>query len=305
MTFFLEGLCYHISKELEGMKIYLDLTFILNFLLCMLIFTLHDLVFSEPVPVVRKILASLIGSLYSILLILYPSVFSNNLLKIILFVLICGAAFSIKPIEIFIKKSLSLFTISFLGAGVLYWLMMDTVGLVSFINPVFDVKKTSQLIFFLLGIVIFVPLTRVFILNVKNLFNSKNMLYQLEITLKGRKVRVKGFMDTGNSLYDPVSKLPVVIVNGSSLRELLGREWENWLSKGELWNVPTQSDVRIYFVPFNSMGGEEILVAIKADEVLLIGEDNEKNANCLVGLNTKNNRMHPGVDALIHPSIVS
>lgn len=287
------------------MKIYLDLTFILNFLLCMVIFMLNDLVFSVKVPLIRKVIASLVGSTFSILLIVYPNLFSGLIPKLIFFLLICLSAFGFGAMGIFIKKSVCLFTISFIGAGTLIWITMERDGVVTFVNPVFDIKNLPKFLIFFLGIVIFIPLTRVFILNVKSLFNNVEFLYGIEIFLNGRKVSIKGFMDTGNSLYDPVSKLPVIIANKEKLKDLLGHEWENWFNKSDLWNIPTETKVKVSFIPFRSMGGEEVLLAFKPDKVSLVSTDHKRDADCLIGLNIKSTRMHPGVDALIHPSIVS
>lgn len=287
------------------MKIYLDLTFILNFFLCMVIFMLNDLIFSAKVPLIKKIIAALIGSTFSILLIIYPNLFSGIIPKLLFFILICFSAFGFQSLEMFMKKSICLFTISFIGAGTLMWFTMERDGMVTFLSPVFEVKNLSKFLFFLLGLVIFIPITRIFILNVKSLFNNGNFLYNIEVILNGRKISIKGFMDTGNSLYDPVSKLPVIIANKEKLKELFGHEWESWFNKSDLWNIPTDSNVKVSFIPFKSMGGEELLIAFKPDKVVIVSSEDRKDVVCLVGLNVKSTRMHPGVDALIHPSIVS
>ncbi|SHJ62383.1 sigma-E processing peptidase SpoIIGA [Anaerobranca californiensis DSM 14826] len=254
------------------MKIYLDLTFIVNFFLCLTVFMLHDFVYSHKTPLRRKILASLFGSVYSILLVLYPKVFTSIYVKGLFFLLLGFIAFPIDNIGIFLKKLATLFVISFLGAGILYWFMIENIGFISIINPVISLREITKITLFLSGLVIFIPLTRVFILNVKNIFNNKKMYYQLEISIGKEKVIVRGFLDTGNSIYDPITKLPVIIVNAVTLKNLLGPEWNRWLETGYIWEVPMETQGKVTLIPFKSMGGEELLVTIKADKVKLLGE---------------------------------
>lgn len=287
------------------MKIYLDLTFGLNFFLCLIIFTLYDLVFPNKLKLTRKFLASLVGSSFSILLIVYPSFFSGLIPKFLFFIIICFIAFGFESLDTFFRKSICLFVISFIGAGVLIWINMERTGNVTILNPIFDVTKMSRIIFFFLGLVIFIPITRIFILNAKSIFNNNKLIYSLEIWAMGRETTLKGFLDTGNSLYDPISKLPVVIVNKDKVKKLLGPEWEKWFQTGDIWNIPIDSKVKISFIPFKSVGGEEVLIAIKPDKVMLVSPEGKTQTSCLIGLNPKSSRMHPGVDALIHPTIIS
>ncbi|SES73257.1 sigma-E processing peptidase SpoIIGA [Anaerobranca gottschalkii] len=285
------------------MKIYLDLTFIVNFLLCLIIFILHDLVYSHKTPLKRKIFASLFGSAYSIFLVLYPKFFAHVFVKVIFFLLLGFIAFPVDNLMIFLKKIVTLFVISFLGAGVLYWIMIENIGFISIINPIISVREVTKIILFFSGLVIFIPLTRIFILNVKNIFNNKKMYYYLEIYVGNEKVKVRGFLDTGNSIYDPLTKLPVIIVNAVSIKKLLGPEWSKWLETGDIWEVPMETQLKVTLIPFKSMGGEELLVTIRADKVKLLGEKNDE-VNCLIGLNPDMSRMYPGVDALLHPAVI-
>ncbi len=286
------------------MRIYLDLTFALNFLLCFIILFCHEIIFNNKIPLFRKILASVIGSGYSVLMIIYPRA-DGFLLKFFIFLLVSLVCFKFYSLEYFIKRVISLLVLSFIAAGLLYWFMFEKKGNFYMVNPMVDLGKINKLFIFLFGLVILIPLVRVFIFNIKSLFNNPNLLYKIEVIIGESRVLLKGFVDTGNSLYDPVSKLPVIIVNSVKLKGLLGEKWDQWLEKGEIWDIPMDSEYKVCFVPFKSMGGEEIMIAIKPDKIFIHNDLGQHPAHCLIGLNLKNKRMHPGVDALIHPSIVT
>lgn len=47
--------------------------------------------------------------------------------------------------------------------------------------------------------------------------------FEAEITLRGKTARMKGYLDTGNSLYDDSTFLPIIVVKLSSLEKAFGR----------------------------------------------------------------------------------
>lgn len=286
------------------MVVYLDLTFIANFLLCYIILELQDFIYPQKIPILRKIFASIIGSTYSILLLLKPEIFSNFVLKAIFFITILFIALGNNPFYLIMKKGVSLTITSFIGAGLLYWMMLEREGAVFFLKPFIDVSSMTKIIILFVSLVIFPYLVRIFIISVKSLFNSKKLYYDMEITIDNKTFTIRGFVDTGNSLYDPITKLPVVIANAKIFQTYLGNEWDNWFKQGEMWSIPTNSKERVFFVPFRSMAGEEMLVAIKPKKVRLMNKEEGKSVECLIALNLKEKRMHPEFDALIHPSIV-
>ncbi|WP_246451981.1 sigma-E processing peptidase SpoIIGA [Alkalicella caledoniensis] len=283
---------------------YLDLTFIVNFLLCYIILQLQDFIYPQKIPFTRKVIASIVGSSYSILLMLWPNIFNNLLIKTIFFLLIVYIVFGNNPLASIIKKGMSLLIVSFIGAGLLYWMMLERDGPLFILNPILDARKITVIIILFVGLVIFPPMVRIFIISVKSLFNNKNLYCDLEILMDKSVFSIKGFVDTGNSLYDPITKLPVVIARGKIFKNYLGEEWTKWFEQEEMWFIPTNSKQRVFFVPFRSMGGEEMLVAIKPKEVSLINKGKKTKVECLIALCLKEKRMHPEFDALIHPSIV-
>ena len=85
--------------------------------------------------------------------------------------------------------------------------------------------------------------------------------YATELVLCGRKVRGKGFLDTGNSLFDPVSGAPVVIVGKGPIEEFL-RE------------AAACCPERIRAIPYHSVGRDYgILPGVVLDEIVVYREE--------------------------------
>lgn len=86
---------------------------------------------------------------------------------------------------------------------------------------------------------------------------QKNTVAELVILTETRKIRVRGFLDTGNLLRDPMVNRPVHIIK----RELLEQE----LTEGEL---------KVRLIPFHSLGEEEgLLETVTLEGMYLLREE--------------------------------
>ena len=75
--------------------------------------------------------------------------------------------------------------------------------------------KTIQLKYIVLSVaIVFIFINRIVDL-LKDRALVKNFLYDIYITEGTRTVLVKGFLDTGNELREPVTNLPCVIVENN------------------------------------------------------------------------------------------
>ncbi|WP_370276352.1 sigma-E processing peptidase SpoIIGA [uncultured Clostridium sp.] len=82
------------------------------------------------------------------------------------------------------------------------------------IGEEFIIKNNSAKFIVLSTAVIFIFITRIVDL-LKDRAIVKNLLYDIYITEGKRTVLVKGFLDTGNELREPVTNLPCIIVENS------------------------------------------------------------------------------------------
>lgn len=93
---------------------------------------------------------------------------------------------------------------------------------------------------------------------------------QVDIRLSNRRLRLTALLDTGNTLRDPVSGTPVLVVDAASAAQLLD------LSAAELSDpvgtLARRRNHRLRLIPYHAVGKNAgFLLATNADELLIDG----------------------------------
>ena len=118
-----------------------------------------------------------------------------------------------------------------------------------------------------------------YIKEIKKMKNIYNNYYSVDIFFKdGEKLSLTGFMDTGNNLYDPYKKRPIILVSNKYKRE------DNFV-----------------LVPYYTAGGEWLMKCIKPNMVMIDGYCCRKNV--LVGF-SDSPKLIDGVDVILHKDIM-
>jgi stage II sporulation protein GA (sporulation sigma-E factor processing peptidase) len=107
----------------------------------------------------------------------------------------------------------------------------------------------------------------------------------VEIGLRGRSVIMKGMVDTGNFLKDPLTGKPVMIISAAAARKFLPDEFVEEAVKGQMTHMISDSLMqseyadRIRIIPYQSVGEERgYLIGIRPDTVR-IGIHNRKGSD--------------------------
>lgn len=134
------------------------------------------------------------------------------------------------------------------------------------------------------------------------------------ITFGGRPLAVKALVDTGNSLREPLSQRPVIIVEYSALKEILPPEiFKAYDSQGELdldslvnSLAATTWATRLRLIPYHSLGQERgMLLGLRPDEVTIVtGEGMIKIKEVLIGLYRERLSPEGNYRALLHPDLL-
>ena len=93
-------------------------------------------------------------------------------------------------------------------------------------------------------------------------------LVHLELSLLGTRIHIKALRDTGNTLTDPATNRPVIVLDGTAVRHILPREAEpsHPIESAEQLGKIGVKGVRL--LPFRAVGTEYgVLLALKADQV--------------------------------------
>lgn len=108
----------------------------------------------------------------------------------------------------------------------------------------------------------------------------ETLVVDVSIRIGDREWTCRGLVDTGNRLYDPLTRIPVMILEASLWRDELPKGWADRLKSesadrliGELeeteGGLPSFRD-RYRLVPYRAAGGNaKLMLAIKPDSVTI------------------------------------
>ena len=275
------------------MTIYLDVGIIENLIMNSIIIYATAIITKSKIKHIRILISSLIGAIYSVLsYISNLAIFSNLFTKILLSIIMVYIAFNPKDIKILGKITLLFYLTSFVFGGVAF-------AMIYIVKPQNILMKDGLFLgtyplktIFLGAIVASIILITAFKV-VKSKFSKKDMFCNINIKIQGKEKNIKVMVDTGNLLKDPISGMPVIVIEHTELYDVLPKEILNNLEKilgGDLEDIPENikneylSKLRV--IPYSSLGKQNgMLLGIKADEVK-VEEEIIKN-NVIIGIYNK------------------
>lgn len=244
------------------MKMYIDLFFIFNVIMDYIIIMSTSILLKRRTSYIRMILSSLIGGISSLVLFTSLNKIVIEIVSIVIMVLI---SFGYKDIRYLIKNILYMYILSTLLGGIIY---------------LFNIKvSNSMFLTYLIIIVISIEVMILYIKENKKMRSIYNNYYKVDIYFKDReKLSLIGFIDTGNNLYDPYKKRPVIIVPNKYIKE-----------------------DKYILVPYHTINGNGLLKCIKPDIIFIDGIGYK--GNILIGFSDSFN-FGDGVDVILHKDIM-
>lgn len=278
------------------MTIYIDIVLIENLIMNYIILFTTAVVLKIKVNHIRLILASLLGAGYSIIAYMgIIKVYSSIILKIILSVLIIYIAFNPQNIKKMCKDLLLFYLVSFVFGGAAF-------ALIYIIKPQNILMKnglflgTYTLKTVMLGAVVaFCIIIGAFAI-IKNKISKKDMFCEIEILINQKKIKTKAMIDTGNMLKEPITNVPVIVVEHILLYSCMPKEILNNLKEimgGDFKNIPCDIQEKyiskLKLIPFSSLGKQNgMLIGVRPEYVKVITDEQEKiNKNVIIGIYEK------------------
>lgn len=294
------------------MVIYGDLVWLLNLLMDFLILQLTGLILKRRVSVVRSLSGALIGSIVVLLTLTpYAYVVSSPFMKILLSFVIVFVSFGKQRFSTFLQL-LSIFYFStFLLGGALLGLhyLLSTNTQPDSNNAFYGDPITW---YFNLGMIpIVIYFSRKTINNIAFTKWKLNEMYELEIVWRQNTISVKGLMDSGNSLHEPLTRKPVIILDCSTKDFGLPQELINLVRNSEhtLHNEKSLDVLSFFqatFVPYKSIGQtNQFIVAIKPSLVRLkINGKWYTTKSVLIGLSNITLSSDNLYECILHPKMM-
>lgn len=291
------------------MTVYLDIILLENICMNYIILLATGLINKLQIKHIRLIISSLIGGIYAIISFMpILEIYSNIIFKIILSIVMIYVSFKPSSFKKLLKILVIFYLTSFAFGGCSFALLYFVKPQEIFMKNGVYIGTYPIKIALLGGVVGFTVIVIAFKI-IKGKLSPKNMFCNIEIFYKGKSEKMKAMIDTGNLLKDPITKIPVVVVESASLgnivpieilenvQKIIGGEFAN-----EIEDLETQEFVsRFRVIPFSSLGKQHgLLLGFKSDGVKVYYDENEKNIkNIIIGIYEKELSKNKNYSALI------
>ena len=274
------------------MTVYIDIILLENLCMNYIILFATAYIMKIKISHIRIIASSSIGAVYSIMLYMQIlPIYSSIFMKIILSVAMVYISYAPKTVKIAIKQLIIFYLISFAFGGCAFALLYFVKPQDIFIKNRVYIGTYPLKIALLGGIVGFI-ITYIAFKIIKNKATKEEMIYKLKIKINDKTVEVNALLDTGNKLKDPITLVPVIVIEKQKLYNFLPEEILENIDKiigGDSdklieENIKYMSKFRV--IPYNSIGKQNgLMLGFKADEVKIIIDEEERTIkNTIIGI---------------------
>ena len=264
------------------MTVYLDVVLIENLCMNYIILFATSYILKIKQKHIMMILSSLLGGIYAIATYMgVLKIYSNIFFKIILSIIMIYLAFTPNTIKLLIKELIFFYLISFVFGGCAF-------ALLYFIKPQNILIRNGSYVgtypikIAILGGIVGFTIIVVALKLIKSKLRKKDISYEITIWLGEKNITTIAILDTGNMLKDPITLMPVIIVEKETLKEILPNSILDNLKNIIGGDVPKEvyEDenlkyiTRFKVIPFKSIGKENgMLLGFKADKVTIKQEE--------------------------------
>lgn len=288
-------------------RIYLDVLLLTNFLMNAVLLWAAASFAGRRVRAIRLFMGAAVGSLYTVVFLL-PPVWSTAPVKIFISIVMVMVAFAPVKFPTFLLLFGFFYFSAFLVGGMSLCLSYLMLNSRSFSLWMGDQSVSSVGI--AVATVVAALLGKACWSFVRTGVWRKLFLVPVEIEFQGARARLKGLIDTGNHLRDPISGLPVMIAQYDSVSDLLPDPLRSAF-RSESIDVGSLSGVssdfpglnRLRVIPYRSLGKRDgMLWAFRPDSLTVYeGQTPLKASDALVAVYDKELSPDGVYDALIPP----
>ncbi len=202
--------------------------------------------------------------------------------------LVTAAAFCPMNRKLFIKTAAAFFLFSFgyCGAMIAVWILFSPDNLIIRNSSVYIAVSPTILI---LTTIICYIIMRV-ILRITQRGRLSDEICSLKINYNGKEVICSGKVDTGNTLQEPFSGDSVIVVRSGVFEDV----------KSEI-STSEKNGFRV--VPYTSVGGQGIMKAFKAEQIIINTSKGDYKAEAYIAL-CKEELITGDADALIPSELI-
>lgn len=292
--------------------IYIDVLFAVNFLVNYLLLRVCCIFSGLKVYKYRIISGSIIGACYAVL-VFFPdfTLIHSTVYKLLISMLIIAVSSPFFSVRSYLKTLLVFYAVSFaFGGCVLGIFYFSNVGArlgAVYSNGILYFNLPWTIL--VLSGVVFYTSVKLFTIITKRNMQGKNLKKKILLYFKENFVEVTALMDTGNSLVDPVSLSPVIIVEYKLLKNLFSKDIRDDLDRiGNeniewIMNDVTHKGLPVRLIPFASLGKENgLLLGFVPDKIEIYDNCGIRIIDkCVVGIYERQLSKDKSFGALLNP----
>ncbi|WP_432400762.1 sigma-E processing peptidase SpoIIGA [Wukongibacter sp. M2B1] len=295
-------------------EIYAEYLFLENFIMNFLILHITSYFCKYQGKTFKLGLGAAVGALYAFI-IFFPSLhfLLSFSMKLVASMLIIVISFTPEKFRDFFKYLSIFYLVSFVFGGTAFALFYFTNFNSILSNGIFYSNSFSFRALFYSVAVAYVLIV-ISIGFIKNRLNKENLYKQIIIEFDSKRKEINALIDTGNTLADPISKFPVIVVEYSAIEELIPDGVKDIFKNENTNKLEKVSDIlqnsnwmnRFRIIPFTSLGKENgILIGFKPDNVMMEIKGDEMNiTKTIIGISTNRLSKNGDYRALLNPDIL-
>jgi stage II sporulation protein GA (sporulation sigma-E factor processing peptidase) len=295
--------------------IYIDVLVLENIVMNYLILAMTAKFSKSKTSGFRLFSGALVGASYVIIMLLLPDVkiYYTAFAKIVLSMVIVTVAFAPGKLKDFFK-TLAIFYIStFIFAGAAFALLYinQTGGFIRN-GMVYVFWETKWTVLFL-SIIMVGIIGRIFWEIIQNKFIKQKQLIEVRIVFEEQVIEVAALVDTGNSLYDPLTKMPVVIVEFNAVKTILPSDIQKIFEQSNEEDLDSITGIisnsswlsRFRLIPFSSLGKENgMLIGFRPDYIEIGGQERKGIKDVIIGIYNRALSKDENYRALLSPELI-
>ena len=287
--------------------VYVDVLFVLNLFINYFLLLSVAKIMRFSAKRWRILCGALLGGAYSLMIFL-PTVATwfSVLLKMIFSVTLVLTSFKFNSFKHFLKLLGCFYAVNFAFAGIMLalWFAFKPNGMV--INNGVVYFNISMLVLAVSAVAAYLIISIISKLMRRNAPDSH--IYEISISVDGKKAETRALMDTGNALSDSFSDTPVIVAEYKFVEPVLPGELRDFFG-GEK-EAPDISELRnwksrIRLIPYHSVDKGGVLPAFRPDNLHIKsvkGDDDIKNVYVAV---CKGRLPYSEYGALLNPRVIN
>ncbi|WP_274363333.1 sigma-E processing peptidase SpoIIGA [Paenibacillus thermotolerans] len=307
------------------MVVYVDIVFLTNFVLDFALLLATARIRKIRPSAWRLILASMIGASY-VLMMFVPelAIFYTFVVKCLFSAAMIMTAFGYKTLGRFAGTLAAFYGVNFAAAGTVFAVhymarsSSEVVNGIVFSQTGGAMRGTGMSLWYILVMAgLGIWLFRVVHSGAKRKETKAQFLTEVEVRIEGTTINCQGLIDTGNHLYDPLTRTPVMVMEASLWSPHVPQQWLDAIRSGEADSIVGRMGgeseeafpwpERIRLVPYRGINGRtKFMLAMKPDEVAIM-QDGRRIAvdKVLIGLDGGQLSSEGAYRAIVHPALVS